>query len=57
MAALRKWQLKRAKPDDLKRLARWLRLRDIDEMSHRQLAKLVHWLLTRREKRERGFIP
>lgn len=57
MAALRKWQLRRAQPDDLRRLARWLKLHNIDDMSHRQLVKLVYWLLTRKDKRERGLIP
>jgi hypothetical protein len=57
MAALRKWQLRQAKPDDLRRLARWLKLRNIDDMSQRQLVKLVYWLLTRKDKRERGLIP
>jgi len=55
--SLTKSQLRRAKPEALVRFARWLKLRNIDEMSHRQLASLVHWLITRRDKRERGFIP
>jgi hypothetical protein len=56
MIRLEKRHLKRAKPENLRRLARWLGLRhDIDTMSHRQLAKLVHWLLTRREKRYSGL--
>jgi hypothetical protein len=54
---LEKRHLKRSKPENLKRFARWLKLRDIDEMSHRQLANLVFWLITRKEKRERGWIP
>ena len=56
MIRLEKRHLKRSKPEDLKRFARWLKLRDIDKMSHRQLANLVFWLITRREKRERGWI-
>jgi len=55
---LEKRHLKRAKPEDLRRLARWLGLKhNIDTMSQRQLASLVFWLLGRREKRERGWIP
>lgn len=47
--------LKRSRPEDLRRFAKWLNLKHIDEMSHRNLAKLVRWLITRREKRERGL--
>jgi hypothetical protein len=54
MIRLEKRHLRRAKPEDLVRLARWLGLKYIDGMSHRQLAKLVHWLITRREKKLRG---
>ena len=58
MIRLEKRHLKRAKHSDLKRLARWLGLKhNIDEMSQRQLASLVFWLLGRRAKRERGWIP
>lgn len=58
MTRLEKRHLKRAKPEDLRRFARWLGLKhDIDTMSHRQLANLVFWLLGRQQKRERGWIP
>ena len=57
MTRLEKRHLKRAKPEALIRFARWLGLKHIDGMSHRQLANLVHWLITRKDKRERGFIP
>lgn len=58
MIRLEKRHLKRAKHDDVKRLANWLGLKyNIDTMSQRQLANLVFWLITRRDKRERGFIP
>ncbi len=51
-----KSQLRRAKHENVKRLARALGLkRDIDTMSHRQLAALVYWRLTREEKRLRGL--
>lgn len=47
--------LKKARPEDVRRLARWLKLRNIDEMSDRQLISLLHWLFTRREKKQRGL--
>ena len=57
MIRLDKRHLKRAKPENLRRFARWLGLKhNIDTMSQRQLANLVFWLLGRRDKRERGFI-
>lgn len=46
--------LKAARPEAVKRLARALGLRHTDDMSHRQVCALIHWLLTRREKRARG---
>lgn len=48
--------LKQANHNDVKRFATWLKLKHIDSMSHRQLCKLIHWLLTRREKRQRNLI-
>jgi hypothetical protein len=48
--------LRKARHEDLKRLARFLGLhRDIDKMSQKQLASLIVWLLGRRKKYERGF--
>jgi len=52
---MKKSDLKRAKHENLLRLARSLKLHDIDEMSHRQLVALVWWLLTRHEKKARGM--
>ncbi len=47
-----KRQLKKASHENLLRLARYLKLRyDLLDMSHRQLAKLVRWRLTRGEMR------
>jgi len=44
--------LRQAKHENVKRLARLLGLkRDIDTMSHSQLANLIVWLITRREKK------
>lgn len=52
---IRKRHLTRARPEDVRRLARWLKVRDIDTMSDRQLCRFLHWLFTRREKRERNL--
>lgn len=46
--------LKKAKPDNIIRFAKWLKLR-IDDMSIRQMIKLINWRLGRRHKRERGM--
>jgi len=35
-----------AKPEDVVRLAKWLKL-SIDGMDHRQICKLVYWRVTR----------
>lgn len=47
--------LKKAKPENVVRLAKWLKL-DIDGMSHRHIVKLVKWRITRHKKREMGLI-
>lgn len=49
MTIIKKQQLYRADPTALKRLAAALRLHT-DGMSHRQIARLVFWLLTRKNK-------
>jgi hypothetical protein len=46
--------LKAAKPEDVVRLAKWLKLR-IDGMKHKQIVSLVYWLLSREEKRKRNL--
>lgn len=46
--------LRAAKPENVRRLARFLKLRNTDDMSHRQLCSLVNWLLRRGEKKSRG---
>jgi hypothetical protein len=38
--------LKKAKPENILRLARFLKLR-VDDMSHRQIVSLVYWRITR----------
>lgn len=53
---IRRRHLMKARPEDVRRLARWLNVRHIDTMSHRQLCSFLHWLFTRRERRARGFI-
>jgi hypothetical protein len=45
-----KSDLRKAKPENVRRLAKWLDLH-IDGMSDRQVIKLVHWYLTRRRYR------
>lgn len=40
--------LKKAKPEDVLRLAKWLRLR-INGMSYNQILKLIKWRTTRGE--------
>lgn len=48
---LTKSQLMKCSRDDLVRLAKWEGLRyDLDEMSKRQLAKLIRWKLTKGKK-------
>jgi hypothetical protein len=53
---IKRKQLRKARPENVRRLARWLRVRNLDEMSDRQVISFLHWLFTRREKRERGLI-
>lgn len=43
---MRRGTLLKAKPEYLIRLAKWLHLH-IDGMSHRHIAKLVYWRITR----------
>lgn len=40
-------ELKNSKHENLVRLAKYLKLHCLDNMSHRQLAKLIRWRLTR----------
>jgi len=42
--------LKKAKIENVKRLAKWLKL-DIEGMSDRQIIKLVWWRITKHHKR------
>ena len=46
--------LRKSKPENLLRLAKFLKLHT-DGMSHRQIASLIHWLLTRQDKRRRNL--
>lgn len=52
---IRKRHLMKARPEDVRRLATWLKMRNINDMSRRQLCSLLHWLFTRREKRMRNL--
>lgn len=42
--------LRKAKPADLIRLAKWLKLNTDVVVSHKQLASLVYWRITRYNK-------
>lgn len=55
MTLLSKKNLKKAKPDNIRRLARWLKLKNTEEMSIRQHISLLNWYFTRPEKRRRGL--
>lgn len=46
--------LKKSKPDNIIRLAKWLHLK-IDGMSLRQIIKLINWRLGRARKRAAGM--
>lgn len=50
-----KSQLREARPDDVKRLARFLKIKNIDTMSHGQLIRLLAWLFKRPLMRERNM--
>ncbi len=50
-----KRQLRKAKPEDVRRLARWLKIKHIDTMSHRQLIRLLDWLFKRPAKKRMGM--
>jgi len=47
--------LKKARPENVRRLAKWLKVGRLDEMSDRQLVKFLDWLFKRPEKRARGL--
>ena len=51
---MKKRHLMRSKPEDVLRLARFLGLKRLDAMSHRQRCYLIMWLLKRREKKAAG---
>lgn len=42
-------ELKNSKHENLVRLAKYLKLHCLDNMSHRQLARLIRWRLTRED--------
>lgn len=50
-----KKQLRKAAPENVRRLARWLRVRNIDTMSHGQLIRFLDWLFKRADKKMRGM--
>lgn len=55
MGRVTKRDLRRARKEDVQRLARWLKIRDIDKMSHAQLIRLLDWLFKRPLQRSRGM--
>jgi hypothetical protein len=55
MGRVTKRDLRRARKEDVLRLARWLKIRDIDKMSHNQLIRLLDWLFKRPLQRSRGM--
>lgn len=56
MSLMSKKNLKKALPENVRRLAIYLKLKNTETMSIRQLISLINWLFTRRAKKERGFI-
>lgn len=55
MGRIAKRHMREARPEDVRRLARWLNIRHIDTMSHRQLISLLDWLFRRPQQRMRGM--
>lgn len=56
MALMGKDKLRQAQqPDAVRRLAKWLKMRNIDAMSDRQVIRLLDWYFKRREKKFRGL--
>ena len=50
-----KRQLRKAAPENVRRLARWLRVRNMDTMSHGQLIRFLDWLFKRPDRKARGM--
>ena len=51
-----KKNMRKTRMQDVRRLARWIGLRDIDKMSDRHLIRLLDWYFKRPEKRNMGWI-
>jgi len=54
--ALSVYQLKRAKFSNILKLASWLKL-NVNGMSHGQVARLIHWRVTRSDMNSRFATP
>lgn len=52
---MRKSIAKTGSSASIRRLARWLCVRRLDDMSDRQLIRFLDWLFKRRERYERGM--
>lgn len=46
----------RARPGCTRRLAKFLKMKNVDEMSDKQVIRLLDWFFKRREKKMRGMI-
>lgn len=51
-----KQDLKNAKPEDVRRLAKFMNVKGIDEMSDRQLIKFLTWYFKRPRMRLRNMM-
>lgn len=59
MALMSKEHMRKAeskRPGTIRRLARWLKMKHLDEMSDRQVIRLLDWYFKRRDKKMRGMI-
>jgi len=50
-----KKNLRKSRPENIRRLADFLKIRDTDQMSDRQLIKFLAWYFSRADKRSRGL--
>jgi hypothetical protein len=48
-------EAEKVRPGCTRRLARFLRMRNLDQMSDRQVLRLLDWYFKRKEKKARGM--
>ena len=48
-------QAEKTRPGSVRRLAKYLRMRNIDQMSNGQVIRLLDWYFKRKEKKSRGM--